>query len=47
MITDSEGNALGQDAIMALMILFEASGSFVEHLFPMLAPAFEVCFPAG
>jgi hypothetical protein len=46
-ITDSEGNALGQDAIMALGILFEAAGAFVENLFPMLAPAFEVCIPFG
>lgn len=46
-ITDSEGNALGQDAIIALLVLFEAAGQFVEHLFPMLAPAFEVCIPFG
>jgi hypothetical protein len=44
-ITDSEGNALGQDAITALVTLFEAAGAFVENLFPMLAPAFEICFP--
>lgn len=44
-ITDSGGEPLGQNAIMALLILFEAAGHFVEHLLPMLAPAFEVCFP--
>ncbi len=44
-ITDSAGNPLNQDAVLALLILFDSAGQFVEHLFPMIAPAFDICFP--
>jgi hypothetical protein len=44
-VTDASGDLLSQDAIFALLLLFESAGQFVEHLLPMLGPAFEICFP--
>ncbi|MGD2151661.1 MAG: hypothetical protein PVG79_00245 [Gemmatimonadales bacterium] len=46
-ITDAQGDQLGQGAILAIGTLFEAAGAFVENLLPMLAPAFEICIPVG
>ncbi len=45
LITDAAGNELSPEAIAALGQLFDGIGEFAENLFPMLAPAFEICFP--
>lgn len=42
-ITDAGGNQLNQEAIAALGLLFEAAGGFVDHLFPLLGPAADIC----
>ncbi|MGD2216889.1 MAG: hypothetical protein PVJ64_09030, partial [Gemmatimonadales bacterium] len=42
-ITDAQGNVLNQEAIAALGELFDAAGAFVDHLFPLLTPAAEIC----
>ncbi len=44
-VTDASGDQLSQQAIFALLLLFESAGEFINHLVPMLVPAFEICFP--
>ncbi|UCC73606.1 MAG: hypothetical protein JSV86_03315 [Gemmatimonadota bacterium] len=43
-ITDVEGNELSLEAKIALGMLFEFAGDFVDNLFPMLEPAAGLCF---
>ncbi|NIN71096.1 MAG: hypothetical protein GTO46_03985 [Gemmatimonadetes bacterium] len=42
-ITDAQGGALNPEAIAALGELFDAAGAFVDHLFPLLGPAYDIC----
>lgn len=42
-ITDAQGNVLNQEAIAALGQLFESAGEFVDGLFPLLGPAYDIC----
>jgi hypothetical protein len=46
-ITDAQGNVLNQEAIAALGELFDAAGAFVDHLFPLLGPAADICLGGG